>query len=129
MDQFLMAQKLASHHIPMLCKFANSMQGDQKVFARTFLIMFFSYDGHAYAWKESNYLFICGMSYNVELSNYGNNKPISNVSGVGNVYGCGVGDVYGCGIVLGSTNKLTIFFTFNGILAGEFRGIERNGGL
>jgi hypothetical protein len=30
------------------------------------------------------------------------------------------GNVYGCGILMDPDNKLTIFFTINGILLGEF---------
>jgi hypothetical protein len=81
--------------------------------------MFFS--AQAYVWKEDNCLLICGMSYKVQLSNYGNNKPISPSQYYGD------GDVLGCGIMLGVANKMTIFFTFNGVLAGEFIGINRNG--
>jgi hypothetical protein len=33
----------------------------------------------------------------------------------------GPGDVSGCGLVLSPTNKLTIFFTLNGILMGSSR--------
>jgi hypothetical protein len=31
-----------------------------------------------------------------------------------------LGDVYGCGLLMDSDNKLTIFFTINGILLGQF---------
>jgi hypothetical protein len=32
----------------------------------------------------------------------------------------GPGDVIGCGLQLNASNKLAIFFTFNGILLGQF---------
>jgi hypothetical protein len=32
----------------------------------------------------------------------------------------GIGDVRGCGLLLNSANELSIFFTGNGILLGQF---------
>jgi hypothetical protein len=32
----------------------------------------------------------------------------------------GEGDVYGCGLLMNTENKLSIFFTVNGLLMGQF---------
>jgi hypothetical protein len=64
---------------------------------------------NSYAQNGLDFCCLSGKSHDFEWPN-GVIKPKWN----------GPVDVYGCGILLNSKNKLSIFFTGNGILIGQF---------
>jgi hypothetical protein len=71
--------------------------------------------------EKCDYCLLSGTRHQFEESN-GANGPKWN----------GNGDIVGCGLVLRADRKLTIFFTNNGILMGQFQlpigGIAKNRG-
>jgi hypothetical protein len=67
------------------------------------------FEPNSYAIDGCYFCWLSGKSHHFEWPN-GVTKPTWN----------GRGDVFGCGLLMSPENKLSIFFTGNGILLGQF---------
>jgi hypothetical protein len=73
-------------------------------------------NGHSVGFAPNSYAFY--HCYSCWLS--GNSHKFEWPNGVTRPTWNGPGDVLGCGLLMSSNNELSIFFTGNGILMGQF---------